>query len=140
MIWHKALNLQEINKFNSKCMVGDLEIEITGSSEDELIGKMPVTSRVHQPFGILHGGASCVLAESLGSVASNLCIDPEKFYCVGLEINANHIRPVREGYVYATAKNIHLGKTTHIWEIKIHDENKKLVCISRLTMAVVEKK
>lgn len=140
MIWHKPLNLIEINDFNKNCMVGHLEIEITSFNEDELHGKMPVNNRVHQPFGILHGGASCVLAESLGSVASNLCIDHEKFYCVGLEINANHVRPVREGFVYATAKNIHLGKSTHIWDIKILDENKKLVCISRLTMAVVEKK
>lgn len=140
MIWHNHLNLKDINDFNKNCMVGDLGIDITSFEKDELHAKMPVTSRVHQPFGILHGGASCVLAESLGSIASNLCIDQEKFYCVGLEINANHVRPVREGFVYAVAKNIHLGKTTHIWDIKITDENKKLVCVSRLTMAVVEKK
>jgi 1,4-dihydroxy-2-naphthoyl-CoA hydrolase len=101
---------------------------------------MPVDNRTHQPYGLLHGGASCVLAETLGSVASALVIDQAKFICVGLEINANHVRGVRQGYVTGTATPIHIGATTHVWDIRIHDEREKLVCISRLTVAILPKK
>ena len=99
---------------------------------------MPVDERTRQPYGILHGGASCLLAETVGSHASSLCIDMEKQYCVGLEINANHIRSVSEGFVYGTAKPMHLGRSTHVWEIMIRNEEGKTVCISRLTMMVKE--
>lgn len=136
-IWNKDLNLEEINKFNQKTILEHIDIKITDYTDDELIGTMPVNSQTHQPYGILHGGASCVLAESLGSIASNLCLNTSKQYAVGLEINANHVRPVKSGLVRGVAKNIHLGKTTHIWDIKIYNEENKLVCISRLTMAVV---
>lgn len=102
--------------------------------------KMPVDSRTLQPYGLLHGGASCALAETVGSVASALVIDTEKFICVGLEINANHIRGERSGFVSATATPLHLGATTHVWDIKIHNEAGKLVCISRLTVAILKKK
>jgi 1,4-dihydroxy-2-naphthoyl-CoA hydrolase len=138
-IWAKPLNLEGINNFNKNTLVEHVGIEVTDFSDDELIGTMPVGPQTHQPFGVLHGGASCVLAESLGSIASNLCLDNKTHYAVGLEINANHVRPVKEGLVRGVAKNIHLGRSTHIWDIKIYNEDDKLVCISRLTMAVVAK-
>ncbi|EQC43281.1 PaaI family thioesterase [Bacteriovorax sp. Seq25_V] len=140
-IWFKEnLDLDAINKFNKNTLVEHLEISITAIDENSLTGTMPVKPTTHQPFGVLHGGASCVLAESLGSIASNLCVDNKTHFCVGLEINANHVRPVSSGLVTGKASIIHLGKTTHIWDIKITNEEGKLVCISRLTMAVVEKK
>ena len=138
-IWANPLNLEKINQFNKNTLVEHVEINITDFSEDSLTGTMPVDKRTHQPFGVLHGGASCVLAESLGSIASNLCLNNSTHYAVGLEINANHVRPVKSGLVRGVAKNIHLGRTTHIWDIQIFNEEDKLVCISRLTMAVVEK-
>lgn len=136
-IWFRSTNISEINTFNKNTLVEHLNINITQIGDVSLTGTMPVDKTTHQPFGVLHGGASCVLAESLGSIASNMCIDNTKFYCVGLEINANHVRPVTSGIVTGIATNIHLGRTTHIWDIKIYTEDKKLVCISRLTMAVV---
>ena len=114
-------------------------IEITEITDDSIKGKMPVDHRTKQPAGILHGGASVVLAESLGSIASNLTVDQTKYYCVGLDVNANHIRPVNKGYVYGTTIPIHIGKKTHVWGIEIKNEEGKLVSISRLTMAVIEK-
>lgn len=104
-----------------------------------LKARMPVDERTKQPYGLLHGGASCVLAETLGSVASALIVDPEKFICVGLEINANHIRSAREGYVTGTCTPIHIGASTHVWDIRIHDEKEKLICVSRLTVAVLKR-
>ena len=115
-------------------------IEFTELGEDYLIATMPVDHRTHQPMGLLHGGASAALAETLGSFASHLVVDTSKFDCVGLEINANHIRPKTDGVVTGIAKPIHLGSKTHIWEIRIEDERGKLVCISRLTMAILPKK
>ncbi len=140
-IWAREdLKLEEINSFNQNTLVEHLNIVINEIGEDSLTGTMPVNSTTHQPFGVLHGGASCVLAESLGSIASNLCVDNSTHYCVGLEINANHIRPATSGMVTGVAKLIHMGRTTHIWDIKISNEDSKLVCISRLTMAVVPRK
>src|SRR5882757_207708 len=100
---------------------------------------MPVDDRTRQPYGLLHGGASATLAETLGSVASAYVIDMKQYYCVGLEINANHIRPAREGFVYGTAIPLHLGRTTHVWDIRIYDAQEKLVCVSRLTVAILKK-
>lgn len=120
-------------------MLAHLGIEITEIGTAYIVGKMPVDDRTKQPYGFLHGGASVVLAESLGSIGANHFVDQEKYYCVGLEINANHLRPVQSGYVIGKAQAIHLGKTTQIWEIKITNEAQKLVCISRLTMAVIAK-
>jgi 1,4-dihydroxy-2-naphthoyl-CoA hydrolase len=100
---------------------------------------MPVDHRTKQPYGLLHGGASCVLAETLGSVASALVVDADKFICVGLEINANHIRSAREGFVTGITTPIHIGASTHVWDIKIYDEREKLVCVSRLTVAILKK-
>ncbi|AUD04961.1 hotdog fold thioesterase [Spirosoma pollinicola] len=115
-----------------------LGIEFIEAGEGYLIARMPVDQRTHQPFGILHGGASVVLAETLGSVASFMLLDdPTKQRAVGLEINANHIRSVREGWVYGRCTPIHIGRTTHIWDIRITDEQGKLVCVSRLTIAVI---
>ena len=100
---------------------------------------MPVDDRTKQPYGLLHGGASCSLAETVGSVGSHLIIDPEKYLCVGLEINANHVRSARNGYVVATAVPLHLGNKTHVWDIKINDEENMLICVSRLTVAILTK-
>jgi 1,4-dihydroxy-2-naphthoyl-CoA hydrolase len=105
-----------------------------------LKAKMPVDNRTWQPYGLLHGGASCVLAETLGSMASHLIIDPANFYCVGIEINANHIRSAREGFVYGTCSPLHIGSSTHVWDIRITNEEGKLICISRLTVAIMKKK
>ncbi|MFN8671243.1 MAG: hotdog fold thioesterase [Candidatus Sericytochromatia bacterium] len=140
MIDIKKYTVEKINKNAKNTMVEFLDIEITEIGADFICGKMPVSNKTIQPAGILHGGASVVLAETLGSIAGNCCIDTEKFYCVGLEINANHIRPVPLGnMVFARANAIHLGKKTQIWEIKITNAEDKLVCISRLTLSVVSK-
>jgi len=117
-----------------------LGIEWTEVGENYLKARMPVDHRTRQPYGLLHGGASCALAETIGSVASALVIDHSKFYCVGLEINANHIRSAREGFVTGIAEPLHLGSTTHVWDIKIHDDHDKLVCAGRLTVAILKRK
>ncbi len=121
-------------------MVSHLGIEYTEVGENYICGKMPVDSRTTQPYGLLHGGASVVLAETLGSVGSNLCVDKEKYSCVGLEINANHLKSASSGYVYGRATIIHLGHKTHVWDVRITNEANQLVCISRLTVAVIDKK
>ncbi|MGC1330915.1 hotdog fold thioesterase, partial [Pseudomonas sp.] len=105
--------------------------------DESLTASMAVDHRTHQPYGLLHGGASVVLAETLGSMASYLCIDSSKYYCVGLEVNANHVRGVRSGRVTGVARAVHIGRTTHVWDIRLSDERGKLNCISRLTVAVV---
>ena len=116
-------------------MVTYLGIEITDQADDCLIGTMPVDHRTIQPMGLLHGGASVVLAETLGSIAGNLCCS-DGCYCVGLEINANHIRSVTGGEVTGVARAIHLGQSTQVWEIRLEDDKGRLTCISRITMAV----
>lgn len=140
MIWfNKALQLSDIVTFGDDNMGAHIGIEFTALGEDYLQARMPVDKRTKQPYGLLHGGASCVLAETLGSVASALVVDDSKFSCVGLEINANHVRGARDGFVTGTAKPLHIGRTTHVWEIKIADERNKLVCVSRLTVAIIKK-
>ncbi|MBC7475598.1 MAG: hotdog fold thioesterase [Candidatus Sericytochromatia bacterium] len=131
--------LESLNKLGENTLVSHLGIEITEIGENFISGKMPVDRRTIQPAGLLHGGASVVLAETLGSIAANCCVDQQKQACVGLEINANHIRGVRSGYVYGRAEAVHIGKKTQIWETKIYDGQKKLTCISRLTIAVIDK-
>ena len=116
-----------------------LGMEWVELGDDFIKMKMPVDHRTLQPYGLLHGGASCALAETIGSIASHLVIDSAEFICVGLEINANHIRSVREGFVTATCTPIHLGKSTHVWDIRIHDDKGQLICISRLTVAILKK-
>ncbi|HMT28728.1 MAG TPA: hotdog fold thioesterase [Bacteroidia bacterium] len=137
MIWSRKFTLEELTPLQSNNMLAHLGIEITELGENYIIGKMPVDHRTVQPMNILHGGASVALAESLGSIGSYLTVDHKKYHCVGMEINANHLRPVSSGYVYGTAKPIHLGTKSQVWSIEIVNEENKLVCISRITMAVI---
>ncbi|MGN6482436.1 hotdog fold thioesterase [Luteibacter sp.] len=136
-IWKHPLDLDRINGWSRNTMMETLDIRFTAFGDDWLRGTMPVDHRTQQPFGLLHGGASVVLAETLGSSAALLTLDVEKEIAVGLDINANHIRGVRGGIVTGTAKAVHLGRTTQVWEIRIEEETGKLVCLSRLTMAVI---
>lgn len=131
--------LNQVKRFSETNMLAHLGIEITEIGDDYICGKMPVDERTKQPHGLLHGGASVVLAESLGSIGANMCVNNESKVCVGLEINANHVRPVKSGFVYGKAKAVHIGGSTQIWEINITNEEQKLVCISRITMAVINK-
>lgn len=133
-----GFDLNNLGFTQADSMIKHLGIEFIEAGEGYLVARMPVDHRTHQPFGILHGGASVVLAESLGSVASFMLLDdPTKQRAVGLEINANHIRSVREGWVYGRCTPIHTGRTTHVWDIRITDEQDRLVCISRLTIAII---
>jgi 1,4-dihydroxy-2-naphthoyl-CoA hydrolase len=140
-IWRSLnVSLDQLNDNGQNTMAAFLGMEFTEIGPDYLRMIMPVNERTRQPYGLLHGGASAALAETIGSVASALIIDPEKQFCVGLDINANHIRGMKEGYVHAVARPLHLGATTHVWDIKICDEHNKLVCISRLTVAIRDKR
>jgi len=138
-IWFKPYTLDEAIPTGAACMPDHLGIEFIEVGPDFLKGRMPVNERTRQPLGILHGGASVTLAETLGSVAANMVVDRSKYMCVGQEINANHIRPKPDGHVVGTARALHLGKRSHVWEIRITDEQDRLVCISRLTVAVVDR-
>ncbi len=131
--------LESLNKLTANNMGEVLGIEFTEIGERHLKATMPVDNRTTQPYGLLHGGASAALAETIGSVASSLCIDTEKQICVGIEINCNHIRGKKEGVVTATAEPFHIGATTHVWDIRIRDERDKLICVSRLTVAILKK-
>ncbi len=140
MIWHnKNLTIADLAPLGINTMGSHLGMEWTEVGPDYLCMRMPVDERTRQPYGLLHGGASCALAETIGSVASAMVIDLEKFICVGLEINANHVRSAREGFVTATCRPVHIGSGTHVWDIRINDERDKLVCISRLTVAILKK-
>ncbi len=140
-IWfNKALRIEDIKILGKGTMAEHIGIEFTEIGENYLKAKMPVDDRTRQPYGLLHGGASASLAETLGSVASAFVIDHNRFYCVGLEINANHIRGVKEGFVFGTAIPLHLGNSTHVWDIQIYNEQEKLVCVSRLTVIILERK
>jgi len=138
MIWKKNIDLIEINNSLVNTMAKFLNIKITKIGENFIMATMPLNEKTIQPFGILHGGASIVLAETIGSLASNLCLE-DNSYSVGLEINANHIKSVSEGFVTGITNAIHIGKSTHVWEIKIMN-NEKITCISRLTTAVLNKR
>ena len=132
------LDITQLNSTHKNSILEVLGIEFTEAGDGYLVARMPVDHRTHQPFGILHGGASVVLAESIGSTASFLLLpDPAKQRAVGLEINANHLRSVRSGWVTGRCTAIHTGRTTHVWDIRITDDQDKLVCISRLTVAIV---
>jgi uncharacterized protein (TIGR00369 family) len=137
MAFRTPIDLAALNANARGSAVENLGIVLTEHGEDWLRGTMPVDGRTKQPFGILHGGASVLLAETLGSMAGNLCVDLSKEMVVGLEINANHIRAMREGVVTGTARAIHIGRSTQVWDIRIENEAGKLVCVSRLTLAVV---
>ena len=137
-IWfNKNITLDELNILNKNTMAEFLEMNWVEIGDDYLRLSMPVSKKNIQPYGFLHGGASCVLAETIGSVGSALVIDRENFYCVGIEINANHLRSVTQGVVTAKCMPLHLGKTTHVWDIKLYDEREKMFCVSRLTTAIL---
>jgi 1,4-dihydroxy-2-naphthoyl-CoA hydrolase len=136
-IWKQPIDLERVNAWSAGTMVEHLGIRITEIGDDYLRGTMPVDARTKQPFGLLHGGASVALAETLGSVAGALCTDASKEMAVGLDINANHVRAMTDGVVIGTARVLHLGRNTQVWEIRIENDAGKLVCISRLTLAVV---
>lgn len=138
-IWKFPPSLEAVQKLSAKVMGGHIGLEITEIGEDYIRGTLPVDHRTVQPWGRLHGGASVVLAEELGSTGANLCLDPDKAFAVGLDINANHLRGVTGGIVTGTARAVHIGRSTQVWEIRIEDEQGQLACISRLTMAVVNK-
>jgi len=140
MIWFKEVVPNALNNIGQDTMSGHLGIEIVEIGKDYIRGTMPVDARTKQPYGILHGGASVALAETLGSYGSHLIIDSSKFLSVGLEINANHIRKATHGIVTGMAKPIHIGKSTHVWGIEIVDEKGLLICICRLTVAIISKK
>ena len=141
MIWNnEQIRIEDLHPLGKGTMGEYIGIEWTEIGPDFLKAKMPVDHRTIQPYGLLHGGASVTLAETIGSVASALVIDQNQFICVGLEINANHIRSARKGFVIGTATPLHLGKTTHVWDIRIRDEEEKLICVSRLTVAIIPKK
>jgi 1,4-dihydroxy-2-naphthoyl-CoA hydrolase len=137
-IWYRPYTLEELDRQSRGCMVEHVDIRFAEIGPDYVRATMPVDARTWQPFGLLHGGASVTLAETLGSVGANCCVDPARYYCVGQEINANHLRAVRSGRVTGTARPIHRGARSQVWEIRIEDDKGRLACISRLTLAVVE--
>ena len=136
-VFREPVQIEQLNALSRNTLIEHLGIVFTAVGEDWLQATMPVDARTRQPYGLLHGGASVVLAETLGSSAGNLCVDTQQQVCVGLEINANHLRGARTGTVTGTAKALHVGRTTQVWEIRIENEQGKPVCISRLTLAVV---
>lgn len=138
-IWHGTPDKSKSEELAKNTIHDALGIEITEVGPNYIVGKMPVDKRTVQPYGILHGGASVVLAESLGSIGSHYVVDTDKYVTVGLDINANHLRPVRSGFVFGKATPIHLGRKNHVWNIDITSERNKLVCKARLTIAVVKK-
>jgi 1,4-dihydroxy-2-naphthoyl-CoA hydrolase len=139
-IWRSPVSVEEMNARGERTLLRALGIRFTEIGEDFLRGTMPVDERTHQPYGVLHGGASVVLAETLGSTGANLCVDSARHFCLGQEINANHLRSVRQGLVTGTARPVHLGGRSQVWSIEIRDAAGALVCISRLTVAVLEVK
>jgi 1,4-dihydroxy-2-naphthoyl-CoA hydrolase len=136
-IWFKEISAQQLNERGKNTMSDFLDIQFTEVGDNYMVATMPVNERTKQPIGILHGGANVVLAETIASTAANAVVDLGRFYCVGLEINANHIRSVKEGLVKATTSPLHLGRSTQVWEIKILDEAGKITCISRMTASVI---
>ncbi|WP_199137204.1 hotdog fold thioesterase [Pedobacter sp. ASV12] len=139
MIWFKEFTPALLNDRPKNHIGALLGIEFTAVGDDYIEATMPVDERTHQPAGILHGGASVVLAETLGSIASYMCIDPQQQIAVGLEVNANHLRPVSSGLVKGICKPLHIGGKTHIWEIKMYNDKGKMNCVSRLTVAILPK-
>ncbi len=138
-IWFNRPDAEALNRLHQNTAIERLGIVMTEVGDDFLRGAMPVDARTVQPFGQLHGGASVLLAETLGSAASMSCVDPTTSYCVGLDINANHVRSATSGMVTGTARPFHLGRTSHIWDIRITDDVERLICVARLTMLVVKK-
>lgn len=139
-IFLQNVTVEALNGLSKNTLTERIGIEFTRVGPDFIEATMPVDARTHQPLGLLHGGASVALAETLGSVAATCCVDQARQFCVGLEINANHIRGVRQGVVTGTARPVHVGKKTQVWEIRIVNEKEEMVCISRITLAVLDKK
>jgi 1,4-dihydroxy-2-naphthoyl-CoA hydrolase len=139
-IWRNVATLEELQERARDTLVEWLGIRFAEIGPDYLRATMPVDKRTHQPMGILHGGASVALAETVASTAANLCVDNERWVCLGQEINANHLRPVPGGVVTATARSLHRGSRSQVWQIEIRDERERLICVSRITMAVVAAK
>ena len=138
-IWFKEYKVADIAHMGDNTMMEALDMELLEIGEDWLSGRMPIGPKTMQPMRLLHGGASAALAETVGSIAAYLVIDPEKYYCVGLSITANHLRPGLKGFANAVARPIRIGKTTHLWDIDIKDDEDKLLCVCRLTMAIIPK-
>jgi len=139
IVWKKQTTLEQLTERSKNTFIEHLGIEYLEIGDDYLKARMPVDQRTRQPAGLLHGGASVALAETLGSIAADLCVDGEKKAIVGLEINANHVRPVNDGWVTGVTRPIHVGSTTQVWEIRIYNEQDKLVCVSRLTVANIDR-
>lgn len=139
MIPYKSINKSDLNEFAKDSMSSYLEMEVVDISDDSITMKMPVVSKVKQPIGLLHGGASAALAENVASLAGSLVVRSEGKVCVGLSLNINHLKSVKSGFVYAKAEPIHLGKKTHVWEVKMTDDNDRLVSVTRMTLAVIDK-
>jgi 1,4-dihydroxy-2-naphthoyl-CoA hydrolase len=138
-IWQMPISLALVNERCNDTMSSHLAIEFIDFGDNFLVARMPITQKNRQPLGIMHGGASCVLAETVGSAAANFCVDQTHYYCVGLDINTNHIRSIKEGLVFAKAMPFHLGKSTQVWSIEITNEEQKFISINRLTMAVLKR-
>jgi 1,4-dihydroxy-2-naphthoyl-CoA hydrolase len=136
-IWFREFDLDYANRQSQDSLVSHLGIRFIAADDQSVTAQMPVDSRTWQPAGVLHGGASVALAETVATWAASFAVDPDRFHCVGMEINANHIRPVSEGFVYATATPLHLGWQTQVWQVRITDQRDKLVCICRMTAAVL---
>jgi 1,4-dihydroxy-2-naphthoyl-CoA hydrolase len=138
-IWRIQTSVEQLREHSRETLADTIGIRVTEIGPDFLRATMPVNPRTHQPMGVLHGGASVALAETVGSLAATLCVDQKLYACLGQEINANHLRPVSSGIVTATARPYHIGKRSHVWHIEIRDEQERLVCVSRLTIAVVDR-
>jgi 1,4-dihydroxy-2-naphthoyl-CoA hydrolase len=138
-IWRTRTSVEQLQVSTRQTLATTIGIRVTEIGPDYLRATMPVNAQTHQPMGVLHGGASVALAETVGSLAANLCVDTSQYLCMGQEINANHVRPVSSGLVTATARPYHIGKRSQVWSIEIRDEQDKLVCVSRLTMAVIDR-
>ncbi len=137
-IWFTRPDVETLNRIHLNTALERLGIEITEVGDDFMRGTLPVDDRTVQPMGLLHGGISVVLAETLGSAASNFCIDQQRFSCVGLDINANHVRGVKSGLITGTARPFHLGRKSHVWDVRLEDEADRLVCVARLTVMIIE--
>jgi 1,4-dihydroxy-2-naphthoyl-CoA hydrolase len=137
-IWYGNPNLASLRAAVNDTLVTHLGIELVGITDHQMTARMPVDARTRQPYGILHGGASVALAETLGSAASALCVDPDRYKVSGIEVNANHIRAVSGGWIHGCCQPLHIGRSMHVWDIRLHDDSGKLVCIARLTVAVLE--
>lgn len=139
-IWLRPFTLEDLGRQTANTLAEHLGISITEIGPDFLKAEMPISAKVHQPMGVVHGGANVALAETVGSVGANMLVDLEKFACVGQEINANHLRPVRDGKLTAIAKPVFVGRTSQVWDIRLYDDRQKLSCICRMTMAVIRQK